>query len=566
MSAGAHVSMRKMHTAIRRAARARLRQTPSLWKEYKAKRPRQMHGPGTHWYLVFLWFALPAFAIAYEGQAAGLLVALGFYCVSRVVAWAQTLLNALHASLDFASSLYLPISEKQFFDRQARATILSTWGVPVVSAYAMVVLASVKTITLHDWAVAASAGVLLWLVTLALAVALALFRPHWIHPYVQHGAVILALVSLFAGQPVAASLHATLLVTPMGWVTHGFAEGFLQGHRGFLWAWLPAIAVACALPYLLLRMRNEYKVGEIFFGPPELSAADLGQDFDASSAQTQEEGIELADARRRFMPGLMGNRIRRDGLPREHDWKLYGWVEGLIQGLLSERQHTLAEYMLAARMGSWTWWWTRSTVVLAAAAVVMLLPVLLPNWVFFLVLVGTALLATPFAGGHWPGFEKHFTAEQLVPCHAYYPIGYREMTGLMLRVNWIRLGLFAPAFLLACAALGLRLGETGWLGAWRGFEVLLLLAAVQPLFVVLQFSSGTNDTRVIHFESCLAFAAIALLLLSLLSAGVGIFVAVGPWQALSAAAFVFFPGLSWWLYGWLYEHGRVDTIRPPDRQ
>lgn len=567
------MTARKTRRAIQRCARRELRRSPELWKEYNAKRKLYRSQWAAQFTPVILLF--PALSRLTDPEShPGLFAALCLYCMGTVMSLAQELLTGLHASPDFSASLFLPISEKEFFDRQARKAVFASWPVLLFSTVGFYFFAAVKrpardsllvTAAPGDAAIAILAAVLIWLVTLSLAVHLAHFRPQWIHGYVQLGVMLLACVAIFVPAAIGEPLHTAMLVTPMGWVTHSVHAAFAPLRLPFFWAWIPALGVAVALPRALTHMREHYRIVEVFFGPPELSTADLGPDFDPSAAgDNAEQGLEMAEARRRFMPSKMSNRLRDEGLPRGLNWEMFGWVERFVGSHLSEREKTIAEYMLAGALGWWTWWWTRATAVLLFTALLAVMPIPVPTWVFFVALIGVPLLATPWAGGQWPGFERHLTAEQLVPCHAYYPIGFRETSWMTWKVNWARFALLLPAFLLACAAVDWRMGGNGWAGAWNGLQAFFLLAAVQPFFSLATYSTATNDTRQIHFENFLVIGALLPMGLAYVVACFGFFMATGQWQVVCAAVVLGFPVLGWWLYGWLYDRGRVDTIRPPD--
>ena len=116
-------------------------------------------------------------------------------------------------------------------------------------------------------------------------------------------------------------------------------------------------------------------------------------------------------------------------------------------------------------------------------------------------MVVAGFIIAPILGGSWPGFKGPFASGFVLPAYACFPIGYGEISRVMLKTNLIRASTWAPLAIIYAAGLARRLGYSFEYGSAIGFDVVLILMALQPVIVAGHFSSGSNDTRQINWQT-----------------------------------------------------------------
>ncbi len=104
-------------------------------------------------------------------------------------------------------------------------------------------------------------------------------------------------------------------------------------------------------------------------------------------------------------------------------------------------------------------------------------------------------------------------------------------------------------------------------GSGIGLDVVLILMALQPVIVAGHFSSGSNDTRQINWQTILFFGfALVLLVIMLVATFMMFIVPTFLVQAVAIAA-VFTMSLAGWAgYKLLLERGRIDLLSRPRPQ
>jgi hypothetical protein len=182
-------------------------------------------------------------------------------------------------------------------------------------------------------------------------------------------------------------------------------------------------------------------------------------------------------------------------------------------------------------------------------------------------MVVAGFISAPILGGSWPGFKGPFTSGFVLPAYASFPIGYGEISRVMLKTNLIRALTWAPLAIIYAAALARRLGYPFEYGSAIGFDVVLILMALQPVMVAGHFSSGSNDTRQINWQTVLFFSFALLLLVIMLVATFTMFIVPTLFVQAVAIAVVFTMSLAGWAaYKLLLERGRIDLLSRPRAQ
>ena len=249
------------------------------------------------------------------------------------------------------------------------------------------------------------------------------------------------------------------------------------------------------------------------------------------------------------------------------DWTRLGWIERIVAASLTDRQKVVAEFMLVDDLGTWSEKWRTAAIVTGAGVALTLATPSLPSWLFFLPMVVAGFVSAPILGGSWPGFKGPFASGFVLPAYACFPIGYGEISRVMLKTNLIRASTWAPLAIIYAAGLARRLGYSFEYGSGIGLDVVLILMALQPAIVAGHFSSGSNDTRQINWQTILFFGfALVLLIIMLVATFMMFIVPTFLVQAVAIAA-VFTMSLAGWAgYKLLLERGRIDLLSRPHPQ
>jgi hypothetical protein len=249
------------------------------------------------------------------------------------------------------------------------------------------------------------------------------------------------------------------------------------------------------------------------------------------------------------------------------DWTRLGWIERIVAASLTDRQKVVAEFMLVDDLGTWSKKWRTAAIVTGAGVALTLATPSLPSWLFFLPMVVAGFVSAPILGGSWPGFKGPFASGFVLPAYACFPIGYGEISRVMLKTNLIRASTWAPLAIIYAAGLARRLGYSFEYGSGIGLDVVLILMALQPVIVAGHFSSGSNDTRQINWQTILFFGfALVLLIIMLVATFMMFIVPTFLVQAVAIAA-VFTMSLAGWAgYKLLLERGRIDLLSRPRPQ
>jgi hypothetical protein len=584
----------------RRLARLRLRRDRGQWKLYRQSRKSRLSMSGNSILAPYFWFLV---IIGMAGQNATrpgmLLCCLALYCFGTVFLRAQGLRERLFGSSGNLRVLsIMPVTDRELFRLEWRQFLRRAIPVFLLAFAFYLILGFAMGRPLNRLIPAALVAALLqWSVVIALTAALVSRKINFyagLAPYI----LIPVVYSLPQNRVSDQALHRFALVLPGGW-SSAIYEGLLQ--PGWLWLpWLLPCAAACAMGWFFhARMRDSYHpdpvpVNPALAGgnaqqqpeelvdpgeyqtpgglpPAELPAHDP-QSFDPQVVNPQSVDPQSADPQvtdprivESFAPILARTRIEQGGLRLQPDWSASGWLEGIAGHFLDTREKTLAEFMMADTLGFWSTGWKRAALITAVLIVAVIALPVLPEWLTIIPAVIAGLMAAPLAGGRWPGFTKVIvTMKQSTFC-SFYPVGYWEISRMALKTSAIRLAAWAVLLLPTGAALGWKQGIFQF-GLALTVKIFWLIAATQPLGLVLLHSQGTNDTE-FSYSRLLALPLVLILLLGVLAAAITLFALESPVaNAICGTALAAGSGLAWYLYGLFYNRGRVDLMRQPERR
>ncbi|HTA29958.1 MAG TPA: hypothetical protein VK731_05715, partial [Candidatus Cybelea sp.] len=370
---------------------------------------------------------------------------------------------------------YLPISDSDIFSLQWRRFLRGSWWPMVDFAVAYTVLLFHAGVGWQAVTDGLAFGVVQWVFIMAMAVGLVAFVRPGHFTTLALPFQLAALVLLAAGYSLSSVCTwlegAAWCVPPLGWILQSLGVAESSGAlRGLLPALMSSVVLALS-PIAYQRVRRAFLLSE----PRHTSDGRIPEvlEFGERLAKSPEEA-RAAIGRRQFLAGL--------------DWQNAGLVERLFSRLLSARERTVAEFMLAANPG-WTLRFRRMWPLLLLALGTPWLfrhgwlqndEMLLPVWglVSMTTIIRTA-----------PGFGLPPGSGLRSPFYANYPIDFWELARVVLKMNIAVTSFVMFFFVVVYAASG------GFHAAAieGGLKWIAVAAIAQPLFVIAAISPRTND-------------------------------------------------------------------------
>lgn len=552
-----------------RRARAEIRSNPALQRD--ARRPGSTGVTyGWLWPLGLGLFAM-ASLYAHKKPVDVVVAAMALFATGAAFLRAQGFLLGLHESHDLGVLAHLPVSDDAIFSHAWKKALRGTTGVLVVSGLVYAGALDVAGLGGGAWAAGATLIVLQWLVAVAFTAALSHFCPRWPHRVIGATLEIAALVLFVFADSLGPALRSgvgwSLAVTPAGWIGYAFRDGVLGAQATALLAAAPALVAAALLPGVLTRLRRGYSVEELLF--PEAPTAErileaaveremvIRSEYDPELVESPELKPVMREDLRQSIPLIMEARALGGDFLRALPWTAPGPIERLFARSLSEREKVVAEFMLGGG-ARWTRSWKiAAAITLAALAVGLFFP-RVPGLVGLAWII-VALMAVSVGAA---GFRQVDSGGKSSPFHAPYPMGYAEISRVILKAKAVRLACALPLLVALALVAGWRMGIGPGTGLVLALKATLLLALLQPATLVFSFSGGTNDSEHMtagRFFFVLIPGGLGALLLA--AAGFAVF---SSNLALAAPAALAFGSLSfgaWAGYGALYNRRRIDLLR-----
>lgn len=549
--------------SLRKQARSEMRADSALWKDYRRHRStwwRRAHQlPG---YLLSYLYLLVAAAVAgLTFDKRGLLLLGSVLYATGTTLWRGLVFhNDVVGSYDRAVALHLPLSDEAFFAYEWRKCIVS-WikGFCVfLFAYGMLAIGSDRFLQNSGPAVLASAlqatiGLTLSLWVLAKA-------PRFKNGTVSFCLYGLIVISWWLPASTVQSLWSAALLLPGGWVAHAFAAMLGRSPAYELAFLLPALAVAATLP-LAFRSARKRLLAELHAQVYEelLQAAQPEDNIEEPAGWTAPLAPEAQLWQGHYLKTL--------------DWTRAGWIEDIVSRLFDVREIAVAEFMLGNQLGAWSKRW-RTGVWIAAAGILVtsLSPQkLVPGWILTSIVVIAAFWGMPVLGGFWQAFQGAPTSGFLTAAYAAFPIGYGQITRVMVISNLVRILCFAPIFMGHVVALEVHYGGASIYGAAIAIKLLLMIIVFQPLTIPGHISANSNDTRIMRRPMFLLFLFGLVLLAVTVLAVLVLFdvVHISEREVFAhAVAVVVIAACSlsmWAVYGQLFNRGIFDVLAKPQQ-
>jgi hypothetical protein len=540
---------------FRRAARLELKSTKKQWKEYKERRTSWRESLTARDAGLLFWLYIPGLIIAYADHPQNVLVLLiAVYCTGTVIVRSADLQQRLHGSVERYVTVHFPMADIAFARWQVREFLRKSL---FLLAMLLLVFGAIGFYRNIGWWMVPVFGISQWVLTMTGVALCSLLWPT-LNRLWGYGIHISMLII-----PTVASVYSVpflwAAVTPLGWVPALYGSLLITKDQWGPLLILPATAAVATCPWAFRRVIQQYESesGEIV-------------SLNVAESEALEETDALLDpaqrsVRDRFVAQRMESGLLADGFAAPH-FQGRGWIERLVfTYLVKGRGHAVAEFMFAAEPDAWsTKWRTALLITVGASSLAFFLQSAWPAW---LGLVAVAATATPMVGGYWPGFSPTADSTMHRPIYATYPIGYQEISQLMLKVHLTRIILSLP-FLPFLAILTARAyGASAGFGMVAGLVCMYFYLAVQPLYVALWFSKGTNDSQSYNWQKqAMKFLAVSAVF-AILGLAVAMFVlSLGRFFWAWAFLMAILPmvtSLLWWVYSCFHDRGRVDLLKVP---
>jgi hypothetical protein len=541
---------------LREQVRRELRASPMLWQDYRKhrtrwwKRNRSLRGFFPSIYFVLLLFSVAA----RSGRPLALLAVIALYASATALFRCANFYTRALRGYDRIVLMTLPVLDDDYLRHESRALFQSWAGAFLVFMLLYGTYTVVYGSLWHALPALLVAAALQALSGFCLGTAVLAYWPKWNTARIFFPLYALMIVCLYLPQDGLQFLWSSTLITPAGWVAHGFAGlvGAVDSAERF---WLiPAFVLSAAMPLALRRLRFQLLA----------QLAPTGDAVEEILAPYSDDGhdqIAIAESAE-TLPSFPEN-VPFPQLFERADWAQLGWIQRVVAFCLSNRQKIVAEFMLENDLATWSKKWRTATIITVIGTAATLAAPSFPSWIFFLPMVVAAAMVAPLAGGAWAGFKSTLTSGFVIPVYAGFPLGYAEVSRVMLKTNLIRTLTWAPLALVYAAALAHRVGYSFEYGSSIGLDIVLILMALQPVLVTAHFS-GTNDSKQTNWHTLLFFGG-GLLLFAIMLA-IAITMIVFPTFLVHAAAIVGIFAISlaaWAGYKLLFERGRIDVLSQP---
>ena len=539
---------------LRRQARREMRHSPALWKEYRRHRVRWWRR--TNWSItVFSWgyLALILMAGAYRsGQLTSVLVVLSLYATATALTRTGIHLTQGLVSGDRLVLFALPVSDEEYLERQTRKLYWSWAAALVIFMVGYGIDAGAAHSLRQNWVVVVATAALQAVTGVCLGGLIRLYAPRSADYRVQLSLWGLIVACWFLPAAGIRNLWSAVLLTPSGWISHGYAALVGRAAQQEILLFLPAILVAACWPFVLPRLRKQALT--------ELQSQTL--DGPIAKWVGHVSGTVQAERAADSFPGASAQSGR---LFEAADWARTSWLERLVGAWLTNHEKLVAEFMLGGQLGSWSTRWRYAAFFTAGGLVLTFAPPSLPVWLPFMPLLIAAMSAAPILGGYWLGFHSPFPLMQSVPVYAAFPISFDEITSVMLKASALRTLAWSPLFIGYTAILGLRVSVPFEYGIEVGIKVILVVMAWQLLAVVGHFTwNHASTSKPMTWRYILTVICGLCVVGAFTASAITMFNAATSLFKAAAIAGMFVSSVTGWaLYRWRFNRGRVDLVTIP---
>ncbi len=568
---------------LRRGAKAAIRASPELRKEYRRVRraPRGSWRPPLYRGFVTLIILAGVLFLHDGGHPLATALAWITYCAATSVFYHARFLESAFKSQnrDVFPLRLLPISEEAIFRFQWSKII--PWKIKpsfdILAAFA--VIAACLHFPWLQWLVLPFLAVLVWLLIISLAVICRTRLPAKLCSSLYSAFIGAGLVAYFAHESKTFLAWVDQLaptvntVVPTGWAV-SLLQLLLPGRQwGTLVLLIPiALVVWVAWQSLpLLRAALEYRE-TVLPDFPDLIPGDKSYN-----------AINAAETARRAGPTEIEQFIESGAFLCAAPAANFKWLDRWLWAWLSPRERILCDFAFPSgpALNAWTFRFLKYLAISASAGVAFVITeyffgshgqasslfgyiqfiigvtAAVPLFIAFVQVLG-GLTAVGLA------FAPVRNVGVLIPIYAWYNIGYLELSRMFLKCSAVQLIVYLPACVLICGGV---LTATGvhWLIAFPiGLKAGLLIFAMRFLSTASSFSRFTSGASRLAWRSFLVVFVVLILLVAYV--GFGVACLVMP-SALLGWAFFFAAVAAAWAFNrfcaLIHNIGWFDLIKLP---
>lgn len=568
----------KLHSApfekaVRARVKAAIRSSPELKREARRAAKSRSSIKTAPFLRVIFAGAIGCFTAAISkntGHPATALAALAAWAFFAISFRAQNLLTCLYQAVDIPALILLPTPETTIFrwefQKFCRASILS-----LIDLTAGFIGVAAMTDSGTAFIAALPAALLMWLTLLASTLLCASLFPRIPYALIASFGIVSGMIlywtRVFAGSFVVGLFDhysaSILVLLPTGWS----ASLFLLLLGKFDWATLlllvPMGALISTMPASLARLRRKYHFKE----PVRAEAPDLVPPV--SNAHEDEE-LEIEEPR----PFRVGSdAIEEIGRTRlfslSPEWRGRGWFESKLWNWLTSREKAVAEFTFPRGIvigAAWKKIFRNLAITCLLTLGISLLNSSAEFWVLAIGIFVT--ICQVISRIHFSGvaFQLRTSGGINQPLYSAYPVGFRELSGLLLKYSAIQIPLLLLYALPAGAFCSWVLKAPLVWGMAVTIKGTGMLVALRFISLTLNFSSGTNDSSRLSLRSFVIVIAVVGCGLVFLGLGAAGFLVENPkiawilWAMALVNAYLFFA-----LYQWFYNRGWFDLMNVPRR-
>jgi len=536
---------------LRQLHRAELEKSPDLRRKFRASRKKDASTVsrwGRRLLLPLFWILIPASLILKQNHAELAIGVISFWAAGAAFRGGQQWFQQFYGSEELVIFNTLPLSDAQIFSIQKRKYLRSLGWLFWELLIAYLVLGMFDSPFRPPIYALPIAALLQSLLIMAMGIHLAGFFPMLplglISGVLRMAAIVLFLAGVNGADFVDPVVNFSKWFFPTGWLNYVLVELTLRKDIVAGLMLIPLVALIFSVRYSWQRLHRFYSLE--------------GFEVVPSSAAAAPEEEELTDASfGRRGPTELEDNILAGSFLAGVNWQESGWFEKIVSRLLTPRERVLTEFLVAQKPG-----WTRHLQMTLLVWVIACLVV----WTFgafggTIIFFSGYILATaslPLFGGEWRGLRQTPSGGVFLPGFSVFPIGFSEISKILLKVNLLRVVAASPLLLSFAAGAAYRLGFSALSGVVICLQVLLVIVLLQPVFILLPISKSTNGSSRMRWIWIALFIPMLLLLLGFIA---GVFFASSTWtKSICYVLILLISCFFFALYRWSYRTGKFDLL------
>jgi hypothetical protein len=539
---------------LRQLLRAERERSPELRKEFKQARRKNSTAAsraGRKLLLPLFWILIPASLILKQNNPELALAVISFWTAGTAFFWGQKFFQQFYGSEELVVLHMLPLSDADIFTIQKRRYLGSLAWVfwELLIAYMVLGLfpAGLRPPLWALLGVALAQSLLVMAMGIHLASYFHMLPLGAISGLLRMIAIILFLAGINGGEFIGPVTNFSQWFFPTGWLNYVLTQTTVKNDWVAAFMLIPVAALIFAMRHSWQRLRGFYSLEGFEIIPSSAGAA------------LEQAEPELTDSSfgPRHGPTEIEDRILAGGFLERSKWENTGWFERIAGRLLTPRERVLTEFLAAQKPG-WSRHLQLTLLVWAVACLVVWCFGAFGGTVVFFSAYILATASLPLFGGSWRGLRQTPSGGVYLPGFSVFPIGFNEISKILIKVNLLRIIAAAPLLLTFSIVAAYRLGYTPLAGLEVSFEIVLTIIALQPVVILLPLSKATNDTSKMRSLWLFLFLPMLMAMIALVMSL--FFVQSVPSKLILYIVLLLIALLFFTLYRWSYRQGKFDLL------